>query len=240
MPTKKRKNPNQGRIYDTEGIAPCLNKMDGGGREPYVFVDMTKGNGIHSTKEARCLKAKYNAGVSNRDGDNSGVAVRITGDFLLPGKNYNQRKVVHTGNSISRALISSRHSGNEPKIAVPVLAPDRAEKRQNGRRFKNNGKPMFTLTARDRHGVAVSVWEEKDGNGIYVELADGTLVYAVWDDKYGSYIAVRRLTPKECFRLQGWDDLYFERAAFVNSDSQLYRQAGNGVTVNVIQAIAKK
>lgn len=240
MPTEKRKNPNQGRIYDAGGVGSCLNKMDGGGREPYIFIDMTKGTGFHETKEARCLKANYNAGVSNRDGDNSGVAVRITGDFLLPGKNYNQRKVVHAGSSISRALISSGHSGNEPKIAVPVLTPDRAEKRQNGRRFKNNGEPMFTLTAQDRHGVAVRVQEEKSGNGIYTELADGTLAYAVWDDKYGSYIAVRRLTPKECFRLQGWDDLYFERAAFVNSDSQLYRQVGNGVTVNVIRAVAEK
>lgn len=53
-------------------------------------------------------------------------------------------------------------------------------------------------------------------------------------------IAIRKLTPKECFRLQGWTDEYFEKAAFVNSDSQLYKQAGNGVTVNVIEAIAKQ
>lgn len=50
----------------------------------------------------------------------------------------------------------------------------------------------------------------------------------------------KKLTPKECFRLQGWEDIYFERAEMVNSDSQLYKQAGNGVTVNVIEAIAKK
>lgn len=49
---------------------------------------------------------------------------------------------------------------------------------------------------------------------------------------------IRKLTPKECFRLQGWTDEYFERAAFVNSDSQLYKQAGNGVSVPVITAIA--
>ena len=53
-------------------------------------------------------------------------------------------------------------------------------------------------------------------------------------------IKIRRLTPKECFRLQGWPDEYFERAQLVNSDSQLYKQAGNGVTVNVIYEIAKK
>lgn len=51
---------------------------------------------------------------------------------------------------------------------------------------------------------------------------------------------IRKLTPRECFRLQGWTDEYFEKAQFVNSDSQLYKQAGNGVTVNVIEAIARR
>lgn len=51
---------------------------------------------------------------------------------------------------------------------------------------------------------------------------------------------VRKLTPRECFRLQGWTDDYFERAEFVNSDSQLYKQAGNGVTVPVVRAIGQK
>jgi DNA (cytosine-5)-methyltransferase 1 len=50
---------------------------------------------------------------------------------------------------------------------------------------------------------------------------------------------IRKLTPKECFRLQGWADGYFGKAQFVNSDTQLYKQAGNGVTVNVIHEIAK-
>lgn len=51
---------------------------------------------------------------------------------------------------------------------------------------------------------------------------------------------VRRLTPLECWRLQGWPDEYFYRAASVCSNSQLYKQAGNGVTVTVIYEIAKK
>lgn len=53
-------------------------------------------------------------------------------------------------------------------------------------------------------------------------------------------IRIRRLTPRECFRLQGFPDEYFERAAAVCSDSQLYKQAGNSVTVNVIYEIAKR
>ena len=51
---------------------------------------------------------------------------------------------------------------------------------------------------------------------------------------------IRKLTPKECFRLQGFPDEYFERAAEVCSDAQLYKQAGNSVTVNVIYEIAKR
>lgn len=75
--------------------------------------------------------------------------------------------------------------------------------------------------------------------GIFVEIAPGMEVYAVWYPKKQCYIAIRKLTPKECFRLQGWDDEDFEKAQLVNSDSQLYKQAGNGVTVNVIEAIAR-
>lgn len=63
---------------------------------------------------------------------------------------------------------------------------------------------------------------------------------AVWSEKYNCYLAIRKLTPKECFKLQGWSDDYFEKAKFVNSDSQLYKQAGNGVTVNVIKHIAER
>ena len=111
-------------------------------------------------------------------------------------------------------------------VCVPVLTPDR-EKRQNGRRTKGNGEPMFTLTGQDRHGVMIST-------------PDGMAFYSIWYEKYQCYIAIRKLTPRECFRLQGWSDEYFDRAELVNSDSQLYKQAGNGVTVPVIYEIAKR
>lgn len=76
--------------------------------------------------------------------------------------------------------------------------------------------------------------------GIFVQISEKLTVYAVWYPKKQCYVAIRKLTPKECFRLQGWTDDYFEKAQLVNSDSQLYKQAGNGVTVTVIEAIAKK
>lgn len=125
-------------------------------------------------------------------------------------------------------------------VCIPVLTPERAEKRQNGRRFKDDGEEAFTLTAQDRHGVALGV-KDQHGNEpqIVVKLETGEELNAVWYEKYQCYIAIRKLTPRECFRLQGWTDDYFEKAQFVNSDCQLYKQAGNGVTVDVVEEIGK-
>lgn len=50
-------------------------------------------------------------------------------------------------------------------------------------------------------------------------------------------IRVRKLTPRECFRLMGFSDEDFDKASSVNSNSQLYRQAGNSIVVNVLTAI---
>lgn len=50
-------------------------------------------------------------------------------------------------------------------------------------------------------------------------------------------LRIRKLTPKECWRLMGFDDDDFEKAEKVNSNTQLYKQAGNSVVVNVIEAI---
>ena len=50
-------------------------------------------------------------------------------------------------------------------------------------------------------------------------------------------LRIRKLTPKECFRLMGFDDRDFEKAQAVNSDTQLYKQAGNSIVVNVLERI---
>lgn len=51
---------------------------------------------------------------------------------------------------------------------------------------------------------------------------------------------IRKLTPKECWRLMGFDDADFEKAEKVNSNTQLYKQAGNSIVVNVLEAILKE
>lgn len=287
------------QTFSLDGITETLDTAQGGGRGHHVglpvFFDMNYGESKY-TDLSRCLQARYSKGISNHKAEISGVA-------------------------------------------IPALTPDRLNKRQNGRRFKENGEPSFTLTGQDRHGVAINLTPlgilrtvrsdygkrirkdyesgklkisrhdflqydirtdgvantlstvEKDNylsvkvkeatksgyaerrvgvdavnlerpdsetrrgrigvncantldckcnQGIFVEVSNELIVYAIWSEKYQCYIAVRRLTPKECFRLQGWSDDYFEKAEFVNFDSQLYKQAGNGVTVPVIYEIAKK
>lgn len=227
------------QVFAPDGITETLDTGQGGGRGHHValpcFADLSYQK-AELTNKARCLQARHNKGIANHKAEVSGVA-------------------------------------------IPVLTPDRAEKRQNGRRFKEDGEPMFTLTGQDRHGIAIEVKKAtKQGytecrvgidsvnfsmpnsktrrgrvgqeiantldtscnQGIFVQVSEELTVYEVWYEKYQCYIAIRKLTPKECFRLQGWPDDYFEKAQFVNSDSQLYKQAGNGVTVSVIEAIARR
>lgn len=52
-----------------------------------------------------------------------------------------------------------------------------------------------------------------------------------------SMITIRKLTPKECWRLMGFDDSDFEKAEQVNSNTQLYKQAGNSIVVNCLEGI---
>lgn len=52
-----------------------------------------------------------------------------------------------------------------------------------------------------------------------------------------SNLRIRKLTPKECFRLMGFDDEDFYKAEAVNSNTQLYKQAGNSIVMNVLEAL---
>ena len=69
------------------------------------------------------------------------------------------------------------------------------------------------------------------GHGVSKTLACG--------DTMGVYqnYRIRKLTPKECWRLMGFDDSDFEKAEKVNSNSQLYKQAGNSIVVDVLEKI---
>ena len=135
------------------------------------------------------------------------------------------------------------------QVAIPVLTPERVNKRQNGRRFKEDGEPMFTLTAQDKHGIMTSGGHEPkiiqrshgyNKGGVH-EIAPTVTSNSYQDNNHViDGIKIRKLTPRECWRLQGYPDWAFEKAQQVNSNSQLYKQAGNSVTVNVVAEIAKE
>lgn len=201
-------------------------------------------DGRNSQRDRIYSKNGFCPTIATKPGGNTEPKVAIPCFIDL---SYKKTKLTDTARCLQARYNKgiSNHEAEVSGVAIPVLTPDRSEKRQNGRRFKEDWEPMFTLTGQDRHGVGVAVEVvqtkcSESEKGIYVKFPNGVVCYAVWHEKYQCYIAIRKLTPKECFRLQGWTDDYFEKAAFVNSDSQLYKQAGNGVTVNVIYEIAKR
>ena len=87
---------------------------------------------------------------------------------------YDYRDVdsVHSVNRVSPTLNTMQGGDRQPKVAIPVLTPNRLNKRQNGRRFKENGEPMFTLTSQDRHGIAIKEATKKG----YAEVMEGDSV----------------------------------------------------------------
>lgn len=179
------------RVYDINGASTTITAQGGGGGSRtglYLtnsFIDLNKNSQL--TCLARCIKARYNSGISNRGCDNSGVVCHCV-----------------------RA----------------VITPERVNKRQNGRRIKECGEPMFTITTVDRHGIIICKCKSCD---LLTEIGGISCCGRI-----------RRLTPRETWRLQAIDDKYFEKAAAVCSENQLYKQAGNGVTVSVVYAIALK
>lgn len=140
--------------------------------------------------------------------------------------------------------LRSESHGNQPKAILEVEVKQATSKgyvvARGGRDAVNFSMPG-SKTRRGRVGKDMANTLDTSCNqGIFVQVSEDLTVYAVWYPKKECYVAIRKLTPKECFRLQGWTDDYFEKAQFVNSDSQLYKQAGNGVTVTVIKAIADR
>ena len=138
---------------------------------------------------------------------------RLAGLYDKSNKTH-QAGSVYDIKGLSPTLNTSQGGYREPMVKVRAcLTPNRINKRQNGRRFKDDGEPSFTLTKQDIHGVAV---KEKD-------------------------YKIRKLTPLEYFRLQGFpDEWYYKCREEGISDTQMYRAAGDAVTVNVVQEIGRR
>ena len=119
------------------------------------------------------------------------------------------------GNTYEIAPTLTKSSYHENNFVVKaVITPDKEKKQQNGRRFKDDGDSMFTLTGQNIHGVFIQNGEEK---------------------------TIRKLTPKECMRLQGVPDEYTNKLiASGISDRQIYKAAGDGLTVQIAKEIGDR
>ncbi|WP_443932408.1 DNA cytosine methyltransferase [Phascolarctobacterium succinatutens] len=231
------------RIYDGSGLARTLKGESGGqgGKTGLYAVKILKPYGStggvcglkiaeNKTGIASTCVARDYKGISRHDG-NAVVCMSIRGQKLQ--KQIDVAPTIDTG---------CRDNLTRKQTCCAVLTPDREEKRQNGRRIKEPGEPSFTLTAQDRHGVAIYQRPRGYNKGGMHDVAPALSISA-WQENnlLADGIRIRRLTPRECWRLQGFPDEYFDKAKAAGiSDTQLYKQAGNGVTVNVARAIGER
>ena len=136
--------------------------------------------------------------------------------------NYNQSGVVYEVDGISPTIRAYQGGGLEPKIRVKEATSQGYAEAQIG-----DSVNLSHPNSKTRRG--------RVGKQIANTLLTGESQGVIEPD-----FRIRKLTPRECWRLQGFPDWAFDKAQEVNSNSQLYKQAGNSVTVNVIAAIAKE
>ncbi len=159
-----------------------------------------------------------------------------------------QNKSWLTNPNVINTIQAHSQSRSVFKLAIPVLTPNRPEKRQNGRRFKEDGEEMFTLTGQDQHGIMIQSHSPRSGNPKKggTGLLESSEHCFTLDGSPHFVNKIRRLTPVECERLQGFPDNWtaegIEEAGHPIdiSDTQRYKCLGNAVTVNVIEAIVTK
>lgn len=166
-------------------------------------------------------------------GEGGGVGAK-TGLYMID-QSLTAPKVTNTARCITARYTSGVTKRTAMNTAVLEVAEQEGIKVRNGTKkgyqVANIGDSVDLSYPRSRTRRA------RVGKGLAHNLSCGGQMGAVvWK---GKTVKIRRLTPKECFRLQGFTDELFEKACAVNSDAQLYKQAGNGVTVSVVFAIGK-
>ena len=181
------------------------------GREIFPISEAT-GNGFSASQaqevqhSAQCLRARD---YGNYNGNF--VSVGTWRDFKKPDGTIEGMREIKDG-SCPTIPARPRNDGSGCPV-VAVLTPDRPEKRQNGRRFKDEGEPMFTLTGQDNHGVFQNQRIRR-----LTPLECFSLQFGMENAKH-----------------------MIAKAKELNiSDTQLYKMAGNAVSSPVVQCIAER
>lgn len=218
------------RVYSPDGTSVTLSAQSGGwgGKTGLYFIDLNKNSKI--TDAARCIKARYNAGITNRGADNSGIYYACARAVLTPNrleKRQNSPRLKPCGEPSFTLTAQDRHGvllcsceNCSKSIRVNVATKQGFAEATCGDSI-NLAFPN-SKTRRGRVGKGIAQTLETGCN-------QGTALIGCG--------RIRRLTPRECWRLQGFSDEMFDKARVINSDNQLYKQAGNSVTVTVVLAL---
>ena len=159
--------------------------------------------------------------------DNQQSKIEIVGNTKNPnGISKGTGSVVYNSNGLVGTLLARDYK--EPKqIAIPKIRVKEATEQGYAEATIGDSVNLSHPNSKTRRG--------RVGKQIANTLLTGESQGVIEQD-----FRIRKLTPRECWRLQGFPDWAFDKAQKVNSNSQLYKQAGNSVTVNVIEAIARE
>ena len=162
---------------------------------------------------------------------------------------------VYRTDGLSPTLNTMQGGGREPKILVkPCLTPDRINKRQHDgvllevRRLAEHMRPNDNVDVKFMENGDIRAYRNDARKSGIQELQinnpenlANTITSSHSPKIYTKAYVIRKLTPLECWRLQGFTDEQFYKAKDAGiSNSQLYKQAGNAVTVPVVEAIAER
>ena len=230
-------NPQTGRIYSAEGISPTLNTCGGGQREPKIITGLVSNKGEKFEKEidtANTLLARDYKGFGNQA---MNAVIKIP---QATKQGYIECEVggvadLSYPNSKTRRGRVQENGTISPTITATETGICRIEPKE---RFFKQALETFENSNAD-YGDTIDAYNKRVNQSGYsptiTTRPEGfkTAILPVTKD-----IRIRKLTPKECFRLMGFSDWDFDAAKNVGiSNSQLYKQAGNSIVVDVLYYI---
>ena len=207
------------RVYSPKGISPVVDSMSGGNREPFV-IDHGQPK---IRNQSTMVGANYHKGLDNH-GQRTGVVEPVmTPDYTQKG--MNKKSQIGSEDNMMFTIDSTSQHGILEELDYVGSVSDKPwlDEDEDKSRGHHEGNRVYS----DK-GLSPTLAEHKGG------ASGHSQVITSYKEK-----RIRKLTPKETWRLQGFPDWAYKRARVVNSVTQLYCQAGNAVTVNVVEAIAK-
>ena len=210
------------RVYSPEGLSCTLTSLAGG---------MGGKTGL------------YEMGVPIKENTKQGYKMAYPGDSIDLGYAGMNTRRGRVGHQIAHTLTTGIQQGtlHFVDLSVPPLVTEQCRclnTRQSGI-HNHKGECSGVLKEEGARAVLTPGREETRQNGRRMKEPEEPMFTITATDRHGvAYRGrIRRLVPRECLRLQGFYDWQIDRIEQDTSDSQLYKQAGNGVTVNVIEAI---